>query len=168
MKVLKPEYIDKTVIIMQISRGKVDPDRILKELRSTCIITLVDSRAIFCDDQIINAVYYLLELEEHQKWIKNVGLRLLALLVCERQIKDALVRGNPEAEKLLLIGICNKDVSQEIARKLRKMGVTILPTVTYGSEEEVADKLGLKVYDNLCSVILEKQAELRIEIEKET
>lgn len=172
MRILKNDYLDDyNIIIISLLNRNISIDRIIKSLTDMpCVFTIIDRNAVFCDEQIINATLYLLELKEYKKWIKNQGLRFLALIVGERQIKNALIMGNPEAENSLLIILCKTKFFNNIVNKIKQLNLDISKPVKYGDRIKVSNQLNihLDMDKDLCKFILEKQAELRIEIEKET
>ena len=157
------EIFDKNIFILRVFKKNISVKEIINKLDLPCIIAFVDKNVVICKKQILNAIYYFFEHYEDykQRWIKDDGLRLLALLIGERQVKDAIKIGNPEAEDSILIAICSKKIQkEELFKKLREIGVSV-------SEETSMDKKG-ETLDDSCLDALEKQAELIIEVERET
>lgn len=170
--IIKPDFLKGIFVgIFCIDRGSMDIDSILDNLSEYNIpIAFVSPIAVISTKQIINAVYHYLDLQDFKRWIRNPGLRLLSLMVGERQIKDALKIGKPDDNPLIAVIIAkNEEIIRKIIEKMRKLNIKILPEIMYAKPEHFINIYKFKgnKQEILEREILEKQALLRLEIIKE-
>jgi len=171
MKILDLKFLPNVYVgIVSFNRGDLSVDDIISSIKMGDIIVAILSRkAVISDNQILNAVYNYMNMIDFHKWIRNKGLRLLALIVGERQIDKALKIANVDDQELILIAVSdNIERFNELIDTLRRLNVQIYDTVKYAKPEEFSMLYSFKSKNSneLELDILRKQAMLRIEIYK--
>jgi|Deesub1362B_J571_1020462.scaffolds.fasta_scaffold00004_351 tRNA threonylcarbamoyladenosine modification (KEOPS) complex Cgi121 subunit len=167
MIIKKIEYLKCYIIVARIFKH-IKTDTIIENLDEyEGIFAIISRKSVISLRQLENAANNLLDILD-LPWIKNLGLRFLAIIVGERQIKDALNIARPEDQDSLLIWLTNNiDKLDDLLEKLNNIGIIVKEKIVFGDPEIFADIYGFNKkhgINQLEKSILEKQAILKLNL----
>lgn len=85
------------------------------------VAQLFDANLVISEEVLLHAAANLIHLEHKKGWIADPSLRFLALVACERQIKDALSKmGLKPGERTMLLAVIS-DGKRDIRRRVEQL-----------------------------------------------